>query len=77
MEEKISWSTKDKKSIPILETEISDNEYISQLIKPIISNGDTVGTVILFSKDDKTKISDAEEKVISAASGFLGKQMED
>ena len=48
----------------------------SQVIYPIISDGDAIGTVILLSKDDKTKMSEVEKKVVQSAASFLGMQME-
>jgi len=48
----------------------------SQVIYPIISDGDAIGTVILLSKDDKTKMSEVEKKVVQSAANFLGMQME-
>ena len=48
----------------------------SQVVYPIISDGDAIGTVILLSKDEKTKMSDVEKKVVQSAASFLGSQME-
>ena len=50
--------------------------YKAQVIYPIISDGDAIGSVILLSKDDKTKMSEVEQKVAQSAANFLGKQME-
>ena len=41
-----------------------------------ISDGNTIGSVILLSKDSKTKMSEVEQKVAQSAANFLGKQME-
>ena len=43
---------------------------------PIISNGDTIGTVILMSKDSNTKMNEVEKKVAQSAATFLASQME-
>ena len=43
---------------------------------PIISNGDTIGTVILMSKEANKKMNDVEKKVAQSAATFLGSQME-
>ena len=43
---------------------------------PIISNGDTIGTVILMSKDANTKMNEVEKKVAQSAATFLASQME-
>ena len=48
----------------------------SFVIAPIISGGDPIGSVILLSKNDMTKMGDLEIKMAETAAGFLGKQME-
>src|SRR5690606_675177 len=50
--------------------------YSSYVIAPIISSGDPIGSVMLVSKDDQTKMSEMEVKMAETAAGFLGKQME-
>lgn len=61
-------------TIPIILDENS-NKYTSQIIAPIISNADALGTVILFSLDNK-KITNTEYKLAESAAKFLAKQME-
>lgn len=53
-----------------------DTEYTYQVIWPIISEGDAIGSVILLSKDTKVKFGDVENKLASTAAYFLGRQME-
>ena len=62
-------------SVPITQ---ADNTRIqnSQVVYPIISDGDAIGSVILISKDTSTKMSDIEKKVAQSAASFLGAQME-
>ena len=48
----------------------------SQVIAPIISEGDPIGVVILMSKDPNTKMAELENKLVETAAGFLAKQME-
>ena len=36
-------------SVPIVKNDKSDKKYNSQIVYPIISNGDSIGTVILLS----------------------------
>jgi AbrB family transcriptional regulator (stage V sporulation protein T) len=48
----------------------------SQVIAPIIAEGDPIGVVILMSKDPNTKMGDLETKLVETAAGFLAKQME-
>ena len=60
--------------IPICEGESAD-EYTTQVVAPIITEGDTVGTVIIASKEN-VKFGDLELKLAETAASFLGKQME-
>lgn len=55
-----------------------DREYTvkSQVIAPIISQGDPIGAVILVSKEPGVKLGDLEVKLSETAAGFLSKQME-
>ncbi len=57
--------------------EIADgiDKYKAGVIMPIISEGDSIGSVILLD-DGTDKISETEEKLAMSAAGFLGKQME-
>ena len=63
-------------SIPITQNDNKERKYNSQVIYPIISEGDCIGSVILLSKEAKTKMNDVELKVLQSAAGFLGSQME-
>ena len=47
-----------------------------EVVYPIISDGDVIGSVILLSKDSGTKMSEVEQKVVQSAASFLGRQME-
>lgn len=51
-------------------------EYMQQAVSTIICEGDAIGAVILYDKEEKEKMGDTESKLASAAAGFLGKQME-
>ena len=63
-------------SVPITKNDNKEKVYNSQVIYPIISEGNAIGSVILLSKDANTKMSEVEQKVAQSAAGFLGKQME-
>lgn len=63
-------------AVPITKNETDDKIYKSQVIYPIISDGNSIGSVILLSKDAKTKMTEVEQKVAQSAANFLGKQME-
>ena len=51
-------------------------KYSSQVISPIISEGDPIGAVMFLSTDPKLKMGDVETKLAQSAAGFLGKHME-
>ena len=68
-------STIDGKSKAIIQGEKA-TKYHAQVVVPIISDGDVVGSVILFSTDLSSKITNVEYKLAESAAGFLGKQME-
>lgn len=51
-------------------------EYNQQAIATIICEGDAIGAVVLYSKDEKEKMGETESKLVAAAAGFLGRQME-
>lgn len=53
-----------------------NNNYTSQVIVPILSEGDVIGSVILLSRENGAKMSQTELKVAETAAGFVGKQME-
>ena len=80
MQDKVIWTSKEKKEkkLPVLITDTEfEEKYASQVIYPIISEGDTIGTVMLLSKEPSIKMNDVEMKVVQSAAGFLGKQMEE
>ena len=45
-------------------------------LSTIICEGDAIGAVILYEKDEKSRMTETESKLAIAAAGFLGKQME-
>lgn len=66
----------EEKPISILADESGDRKYTSQVVSPIISEGDPIGAVILISTDASVKMGEVEAKLAQSAAGFLGKQME-
>jgi AbrB family transcriptional regulator (stage V sporulation protein T) len=72
--ESVLASKDDKTFIKIMNDD--DGEYVYQVISPIISEGDAIGSVILLSKDAKVKFGDMETKLAGTAAVFLGRQME-
>ncbi|NLY48618.1 MAG: stage V sporulation protein T [Clostridiales bacterium] len=67
-------SNDDKNYIKL--TNDDDSEFTYQVICPIISEGDAIGSVIILTKDPKVKFGDTEIKLASTAAVFLGRQME-
>ena len=78
MDDKEIYTSNDNSdiSIPITKDDNNERKHNSQVVYPIISNGDTIGTVILLSKEASTKMNDTEKKVAQSAATFLGSQME-
>lgn len=50
--------------------------YNSQVISPIIAEGDEIGAVIILSKEEDIGLGEVETKLVETAAAFLGKQME-
>ncbi|MDD6308740.1 MAG: stage V sporulation protein T [Clostridia bacterium] len=50
--------------------------YFAGVVAPIISEGDSIGSVVMVSSEDNTQMGEVEEKLARSAAGFLGKQME-
>jgi AbrB family transcriptional regulator (stage V sporulation protein T) len=50
--------------------------YGSFVVSPIVAGGDPIGSVILLTKNEGTKMGDLEMKMAETAAGFLAKQME-
>ena len=63
-------------SIPITKNEGRERIYNSQVIYPIITDGDVVGSVFLLAKEPNKKMGDVEDKVAQSAAGFLGNHLE-
>ena len=78
MEDKEVYTSKENSdiSMPITKNDNQERKYNAQVVYPIISNGDTIGTVILMSKEANQKMDDVEKKVAQSAATFLGTQME-
>ena len=78
MDEKEIYISKENNniSIPVTQNSNYERKNNAQVIYPIISDGDAIGTVILISKDATTKMTDVEQKVVQSAASFLGTQME-
>ena len=78
MDEKENYNSKENNdtAIPITKNDNNERKNNAQVVYPIIADGDAIGTVILLSKDAKTKMSEVEQKVVQSAASFLATQME-
>jgi len=76
MEEKTSMVVRggEGKPVPVVE---GMEKYNASVVWPIISEGDSIGTVIFLMDDKGNQIGDVEDKLAQSAAGFLGKQMEE
>lgn len=52
------------------------SKYTAQMVVPILASGDSIGAVMLLSKDSGAAIGQAEAKVCETAASFMGRQME-
>lgn len=66
---------KDERFTSIL-SEGTTEGYHSEIVFPIISEGDAIGAVIFLSSNPSAVMGEVEEKLAQSAAGFLGRQME-
>ena len=59
-----------------LHNDDEETSYNSQVIAPIIAEGDEIGAAIIVSKEDDIELGEVETKLVETAAAFLGKQME-
>jgi len=78
LEDKENYTSKENNdlAVPITKNDNKEKRFNSQVVYPIISDGDVIGSVILLSKESGTKMTEVEQKVVQSAASFLGKQME-
>ncbi|MCD8120399.1 MAG: stage V sporulation protein T [Lachnospiraceae bacterium] len=74
--ERESLDTSRGKDRPIPVTEGSESCPDEEIICPIISEGDIIGSVVIIGKDGKSDVSETEQKLAGVAAAFLGRQME-
>ncbi len=60
----------------IVVNEEDPTKYSSQVIVPIVTQGDSIGAVVLLSKEPNINMGEMEMKIAETAAGFLSKQME-
>lgn len=64
------------KPVRIANESFDSDTYVTEVISPIISQGDPIGAVILISKETDGQMGELEVKLAETAAGFLAKQME-
>lgn len=67
--------TSNTKQISVIDEQL--NSFVKIVIAPIISEGETIGSVILASENTNKDFNDIEFNLVKNAAIFLGKQMED
>ena len=72
--ENVQASAGDRRYVRLIDEETED--CFAETICPIISEGDAIGAVALFSREPKTGKGESEQKLALSAANFLGRQME-
>ncbi len=72
--EQLQAIPEERKYMPITQ-EAQESAY-AQTICPIISHGDSIGSVVMLAKEPKAKMGESEKKLAYCAASFLGRQME-
>lgn len=75
MQDKSTFMAKsgEDKKVPIVD---GADKYVAGVVVPIVSEGDTIGSVVFLSSDTNTQMGEVESKLAQSAASFLGKQME-
>jgi AbrB family transcriptional regulator (stage V sporulation protein T) len=68
--------TGENKIINISADEEGAPKYTAEVVAPIVTQGDSIGAVLLLSKDPNVQMGELEVKLSETAASFLGKQME-
>ena len=66
----------DGKAVPLIAGDTTPTKYSCEVITPIISEGDVVGSVMMFSTDVSVNMGEIELKLTQSAANFLGKQLD-
>ncbi len=72
MQEKSTFHSKNDNKLSIIE---GLDKYNAGVVVPIVSEGDTIGSVI-FVLNEGEDVSEVESKLAESAAGFLGRHME-
>ena len=72
MDDKVNINSKSDKKVSVAD---GNDKYNAKVVFPIVSEGDTIGSVLFIMNEDE-KPSEIETKLAETAAGFLGKHME-
>ncbi len=75
LKERIVWNTQNGNNIDIVESD-DKKKYISQLVIPLIDDGDVIGSLILLSQESGRVITEEDVKIGKLATSLLIKQIE-
>ncbi len=75
MEDKVTFICRGQESgsVPVID---GSEKYNAGIVAPIVSEGDTIGSVVFFTNETAPKMSEIEEKLAVSAAGFLGRHIE-
>ena len=76
MDKREMYNSENEGIIPITFKGNKEKEQKSQVIAPIISDSEIIGSIILLAKENGTKFGQSEEQLLKVAASFLGNQME-
>ncbi len=65
---------KEERMIPLVQGD--EDGYTAQMVYPILVEGDCAGAVLIYSKEQRARFSESEQKAAACAAMFLGRQME-
>ena len=76
MEKKIIFAVEagEKNYVPVVE---GSEKYYAGVVAPIVSEGDTIGSVMMVTDKETMSVGEVEKKLCQSAAGFLGKHMEE
>ena len=75
-EKKTKVVKENERPYPIIGEDEGRTSYFSQIIVPIVSQGDAIGSVIVFSKEKGRLLGDIELRAAEVGANFLARQME-
>lgn len=75
-EREVYQNSEEKSPVRIISEDLEPERYKSQIIVPIIAQGDVIGSVILTSEESGSEMGEVELKLLQTAATFLAKQME-